>query len=145
MFPRLPKLTFATDLQWRRRFARAADDLAGDLAHGNWPQPTCTAEELALHLAIDDAGDSTDELDDTVADPHSTLPVHRDDYDFGACTDMFFQDTDVLMLYSSRFVGIEDPDGDANRRLGVGDLRAQFWFEPFGNITARDPHRGFRH
>ncbi|MFD4660985.1 hypothetical protein ACFWP2_35815 [Kitasatospora sp. NPDC058444] len=54
------------------------------------------------------------------------------------------EDTDVLMLYSSRFDGIEDPDGDANRQLGVGDLRAQAWFEPFGNVTARDPHRGFR-
>ncbi|MFF2077457.1 hypothetical protein ACFVXG_22220 [Kitasatospora sp. NPDC058162] len=148
VFPRLPKLTFATDLQWRRRFARAADDLADDLERGHWPRPTCTAEELALHLAIDDAGDSADELgddsDSTGHGTHSTLPTHRDDYDFGACTDMFFQDTDVLMLYSSRFDGIEDPDGDANRQLGMGDLRAQAWFEPFGNVTARDPHRGFR-
>ncbi|MGW7441948.1 hypothetical protein [Kitasatospora sp. NPDC054795] len=144
VFPRLPKLTFATDLQRRRRFARAADDVA----RGRWPRPTCTAEELALYLAIDDASDSADELednpDDTVADAHSTLPVHRDDYDFGGCTDMFFQDTDVLMLYSARFDGIEDPDGDANRQLGVGDLRARAWFEPFGNVEARDPHRGFR-
>ncbi|GAA1988473.1 hypothetical protein [Kitasatospora viridis] len=148
VFSRLPKLTFATDLQWRRRFARAADDLADDLERGHWPRPTCTAEELALHLAIADAGESADELGDdsdgTEHGTHSTLPTHRDDYDFGACTDMFFQDTDVLMLYSSRFDGIEDPDDDANRQLGVGDLRAQAWFEPFGNITARDPHRGFR-
>ncbi|MFJ2805078.1 hypothetical protein [Kitasatospora sp. NPDC087271] len=145
VFPRLPKLTFATDLQWRRRFARAADDLADDLVHGRWPRPTCTAEELALHLAIADAGDSADEIEGDPDDTeHSTLPVHRDDYDFDACTDMFFQDTDVLMLYSARFDGIEDPDGDANRQLGVGDLRAQAWFEPFGNVKVRDPHRGFR-
>ncbi|MFB8170325.1 hypothetical protein [Kitasatospora purpeofusca] len=149
VFPRLPKLTFATDLQWRRRFARAVDDLADDLEHGRWPRPTCTAEELALHLAIDDARDRADELGDdsdgTGDGTHSALPTHRDDYDFDACTDMFFQDTDVLMLYSgARFDGIEDPDGDANRRLGVGDLRAQAWFEPSGNVKARDPHRGFR-
>ncbi|MFD7907484.1 hypothetical protein ACFV4G_35270, partial [Kitasatospora sp. NPDC059747] len=148
VFPRLPKLTFAIDLQWRRRFARAADDLADDLERGHWPRPTCTAEELALHLAIADAGESADELgedsDGTRHGTHNMLPVHRDDYDFDACTDMFFQDTDVLMLFSSRFDGIEDPDGDANRQLGVGDLRAQAWFEPFGNVTARDPRRGFR-
>ncbi|MFE4357733.1 MULTISPECIES: hypothetical protein [unclassified Kitasatospora] len=48
------------------------------------------------------------------------------------------------MLYSSRFDGIGDPDGDANRQPGVGDLRAGAWFEPFGNVTARAPHRGFR-
>jgi len=98
----------------------------------------------ALHLALDDAGSRCGELAADKSSGHAELPVHRDDYDFSACTDMFFQDTDVLMLYSSRFDGIEDPDGDANRQLGVGDLRAQAWFEPFGNVTARDPHRGFR-
>ncbi|MEU7038260.1 hypothetical protein ABZ958_31945 [Streptomyces sp. NPDC046237] len=35
--------------------ARAFDDLAGHLAKGNWPNPTCTAEKMALHLAIEDA------------------------------------------------------------------------------------------
>ncbi|MFF3601686.1 hypothetical protein [Kitasatospora indigofera] len=144
VFARMPKLTFAADLQWRRRFARAADDLADDLEHGRWPQPTCTAEELALHLALDDAGDQVDELGATEADAHVALPTHRDDYDFDACTDMFFQDTDVLMLYNPRFDGIEDPDGDTNRQLRMGDLRAAAWFEPFGNTNTRDPHRGFR-
>ncbi|MFI9276164.1 hypothetical protein ACIGXM_36615 [Kitasatospora sp. NPDC052896] len=144
VFARLPKLTFGADLQWRRRFARAADDLADDLEHGNWPQPTCTGEELALHLALDDARDRVDELGDTEADTHHGLPTHRDDYEFDACTDMFFQDTDVLMLYDRRFDGIGDPDDDTNRQLGVGDLRAPAWFEPFGNVKTRDPHRGFR-
>lgn len=44
-------------LQWRRRFARAADDLASDLERGQWPEPTCTAEGLVLHLSIRDAAD----------------------------------------------------------------------------------------
>ncbi|WP_380280460.1 hypothetical protein [Kitasatospora purpeofusca] len=144
VFARMPKLTFAADLQWRRRFARAADDLADDLEHGRWPQPTCTAEELALHFALDDARDLHDELGETDDPDHTALPVHRDDYDFDACTDMFFQDTDVLMLYNARFDGIEDPDGETNQQIGMGDLRAAAWFNPFGNVKTRDPHRGFR-
>ncbi|MFE7194353.1 hypothetical protein [Kitasatospora sp. NPDC057541] len=144
VFARMPKLTFAADLQWRRRFARAADDLADDLEHGRWPQPTCTAEELALHFALEDARDLREELGDTDDADHAALPVHRDDYDFDACTDMFFQDTDVLMLYDARFDGIEDPDGETNRQIGMGDLRAEAWFDPFGDVQTRDPHRGFR-
>ncbi|MFI6345195.1 hypothetical protein [Streptomyces sp. NPDC050560] len=60
------------------------------------------------------------------------------------CSEVFFQDTDVLMLYNSRFDGIEDPDGDANQLMAIGDLRGAVWFEPFLNVQARDPHRGFR-
>lgn len=142
VFAYLPKLTFAADFQWRRRFARAADDLAGDLERGQWPEPTCTAEELALHLAIRDAGDRGDEGD--AAGDHGRLPTHRGDYDFDMCSEVFFQDTDVLMLYNARLDGIEDPDGETNQHMGIGDLRAAAWFEPFLNVHARDPHRGFR-
>lgn len=142
VFACLPKLTFAADLQWRRRFARAADDLASDLERGQWPEPTCTAEELVLHLAIRDAVDR--EVEGGAAGDHGRLPSHRDDYDFGMCSEVFFQDTDVLMLYNARFDGIEDPDGETNQHMGIGDLRAAAWFEPFLNVQARDPHRGFR-
>lgn len=75
---------------------------------------------------------------------HGTLPEHRDAYDWDACSDLFFQDHDVLMLFDSRLDGIEDPDGDVNQRLGMGDLRTAAWFEPFGYPDARDPGRGFR-
>ncbi|MEV7124038.1 hypothetical protein [Kitasatospora griseola] len=142
LFARLPKPTFAMDHQWRRRFARAVDDLTDDLEHGRWPQPTCTAEEMALHLALDDAGSRCGELAADKSSGHAELPVHRDDYDFSACTDMFFQDTDVLMLYSSRYAGIEGPD--TNQWSGPGELRPAVWFEPFDNVDARDPRRGFR-
>ncbi|MEU4117768.1 hypothetical protein AB0F71_25145 [Kitasatospora sp. NPDC028055] len=143
-FARLPKLTHGCDLQWRRRMARALDDLTDDLEHGRWPEPTCTAEELALHLALREAPSYLDEVEDNEESLHRKLPVHDDDYDFDTCKDLFFQDADVLMLYSPRFDGIEDPDDDANRRLGIGDLRPAAWFESFDNVEARDPHRGFR-
>lgn len=143
VFTRLPALTWSAGRTWRRRMARAFDDLSDDLEHGQWPQPSCTAEEMALHLAIEDAPSYLDDID-TRDTAHSHLPEHRDDYDWNACSDLFFQDHDVLMLFDARLDGIEDPDGDVNQRLGMGDLRAEAWFEPFGYPPARDPKRGFR-
>ena len=55
LFDRYPRLTWSRDTAWRRRAARAYDDLAADLAAGDWPLPTCPAEELALHLILEDA------------------------------------------------------------------------------------------
>ncbi|WP_430379161.1 hypothetical protein [Streptomyces sp. B1-3] len=143
LFTRLPSLTWSADRNWRRRMARAFDDLTDDLEHGRWPRPTCTAEEMALHLAIEDAPGCLDDID-TRNTAHGTLPEHRDDYDWDACSDLFFQDHDVLMLLDARLDGIEDPDGEVNQRLGMGDLRTAAWFEPFAHPDARDPGRGFR-
>ncbi|MFJ9523045.1 hypothetical protein ACIRPK_32960 [Kitasatospora sp. NPDC101801] len=144
VFARMPKPTFAMDHQWRRRFARAVDDLTDELEHGHWPRPACVAEELALHLALDDASSRCGELAADESSGHAELPVHRDDYDFGTCADIFFQDTDVLMLYSSRYNDIEGSGTDADQWLGPGELRPAVWFEPFNNVKARDPQRGFR-
>ncbi|MEU3902165.1 hypothetical protein [Streptomyces sp. NPDC045251] len=52
--------------------------------------------------------------------------------------------TGVLMLFHSRFTGIEDPDHPANQFMGVGDLREAVWFDAFDNRSIRDPRRGFR-
>jgi hypothetical protein len=143
VFTRLPALTFGAKRRWRRKMARAFGDLARDIESGSWPQPTCTAEEMALHLAIRDAPTYLEDVEDRDVD-HTRLPAHRDDYDWGACSTMFFQDHDVLMLFDARLDGIEDPDGSANQHLGAGDLRAAAWFEPFGNTPVRDADRGFR-
>ena len=143
LFTRLPSLTWSAGRDWRRRMARAFDDLIDDLEDGRLPQPTCIAEEMALHLAIEDAPSYLDDID--TRDPeHSEMPEHRDDYDWDACSDLLFQDHDVLMLFDARLDGIEDSNGDVNQRLGVGDLRPAAWFEPFGHPPVRDPERGFR-
>lgn len=143
IFGRLPRVSWGQDLQWRRQFARAFDDLASDIASGHWPTPRCTAEELALNLAITDAPAAFDLPD--VVDPFlNGLPEHPDDFDWAVCGDVLFQDSDVLMLYNPANDGIEDPDSDINRELGAGDLRPSAWFKPFQDAEPRDPHRGFR-
>ncbi|MEU1502596.1 hypothetical protein [Streptomyces sp. NPDC005732] len=142
VFNRLPPLTWAADHRWRRRMARAFDDLADDLDKGRWPDPTCTAEEMALHLAIEDA--PTYLVDRIPGDEHHSLPQHEDDYSWDMCSELLFQDHDVLMLFNDSLSEIEDPDSPANQRLGMGDLRSAAWFSPFNASGARDPRRGFR-
>lgn len=142
VFDRLPPLTWTADHRWRRRMARAFDDLAADLTQGKWPEPTSTAEEMALHLAIEDAPTQLEDRSQT--DAHHTLPEHGDDYSWGGCSDLLFQDHDVLMLFDPKLGGIEDPEDPANQSMGMGDLRAAAWFAPFGSHSVRDPQRGFR-
>ncbi len=144
LFDRLPRITWNQDSGWRRQVARACDDLAGDLARGDWPTPRNNAEEIVLHLAIEGAPDYLEEGEDAGDEEHDALPRHGDDYDWGMCSEVLFQDHDVLMLYDESLDGIEDPGSDANAYLRMGDMRPAAWFEYFKNVEPRDPSRGFR-
>jgi hypothetical protein len=55
LFDRYLRMTWGQDAVWRRQAARAYDDLASDLENGGWPLPTCPAEEMALHMILEDA------------------------------------------------------------------------------------------
>jgi hypothetical protein len=143
VFDRLPRLTWTQDAHWRRRFARACDDLVTDLEKGEVPEPRSNAEEMALHLAIRDAPRWLEVADENEG-PHNQLPEHRDDYDWDLYSEMLFQDHDVLMLFNEGLDGIEDPGDPLNREAGMGDLRPAAWFEFFNNVEPRDPNRVFR-
>lgn len=137
VFDELPRITWRQNADWRLRFAQAARDLALDLDHGQWPLPTCTAEEVALNLALDEAQAVRElaEIDDKYArEVIGDLPEHPRDYDWEACSEDLYQDTDFLFLYNNATDGIEDPDTDENKHLGIGDLRAANWFETFLNM-----------
>jgi hypothetical protein len=144
LFDRLPRVTWKMDAEWRRQFGRTCEDLAEDLAAGDWPRPRCTAEEMAMHLAIQDAPTYLEMWQDGGDKRHASLPEHRNDYDWHMCSQVLFEDHDVLMLYDASLDGFEDPGGDVNREYGVGDLRAVAWFKPFAHLDPRDPSRGFR-
>ena len=143
-FDRLPRITWNQDWGWRRQVARVCDDLAGDLARGDWPTPRNNAEEIVLHLAIEGAPDYLEEGEDAGDEERDTLPRHGDDYDWEMCSEVLFQDHDVLMLYDESLDGIEDPGSDANIYLRMGDMRPTAWFEYFKNVEPRHPGRGFR-
>jgi hypothetical protein len=143
-FDRLPRITWGMDAEWRRQVGRACEDLARDLAVGDWPQPRCTAEEMAMHLAIKEAPAYLEIWQEARDERHEALPKHRDDYDWGMCSELLFEDHDVLMLYDASLDGFEDPGDDLNRENGVGDLRPAAWFKFFTHLEPRDPDRGFR-
>jgi len=75
---------FAGQDEWfLRRYARAFDDLNADLEVGRHPTPTCTAEDVALDLAIQDAERIHHDEAELVTDLESELPGSRYDYDWG--------------------------------------------------------------
>ena len=73
---------------------------------------------------------------------HAALPTHRDDYDFDACSDFFFQDHDVLWLHDSKYNSGE-ADGAGSSAVPPA-LHPDNWFEDFLNVPARSAERGHR-
>lgn len=143
IFDEYPPITYRQRAVWRRQAARAFDDLAGDLAEGEWPRPTCAGEEMALRLMIRYANAAV--KDDWVGlEKYPNLPVHKDDFDWEMAFECLFQDTDILSLFDQELDGIEDPDSDLNEFLGMGDYRPEAWFETFNNMEPRDGCRPFR-
>ncbi|GHE51143.1 hypothetical protein [Streptomyces capitiformicae] len=145
LFGALPPVTLRQDATWRRHMARTFDDLAADLSSEAEFEPRCTGEEMALHLGIARARHLTHNQPRRVRDSVENLPEHRRDFDWEACSDLLFQDHDVLMLFDNSLDGIEDGDSQVSQALGVINLAAQDWFDAFDPEQARDPARGFRH
>ena len=144
VFDRYPRITYGQDAVWRRQAARAYDDLSSDLEAGTWPTPRCLGEEMALHVMLEDAPDMVTDSWDVLADVVEALPEHPDDFDWEMCSEVFFQDHDVLTLFNEALDGIEDPNFEGNRWAGMGDMRPTAWFRPFNNVEPRDGRRPFR-
>ena len=144
-FALLPASTWGQSRSWRRRVLRALDDLNEDIALGHPPEPRCAAEEIALHFALQSASAMTIDEPELVAEFTQGIPEQQGDYDWSICSDLLFQDHDVLFLYDPNLQGLEHPDNPLNRHMRIGDLRPEGWFEEFGNVSPRDPTRGFAH
>ncbi|MFE1883705.1 tetratricopeptide repeat protein [Streptomyces diastatochromogenes] len=144
IFSDMPVITWRQDAQWRRQMARCFDDLAADIRAGRWPQPTCTGEEMALHIAIDHASSRVVDEPERVMEIVDGVPPHHDDWDWGLCIDVLLEDTDVLFLYEPWAQGIEDSDHYINQDMGLANLEAEDWFKPFYENRARARDRGFR-
>jgi hypothetical protein len=133
---RLPSVTWHQRTAWRRRIATSARALAADLADGRQPIPRCTAEEMILHLAIEDAeGDDGDPLA-APEYPWATV-AGPDDEEWEACRDLLFDDHDVLMLDEPAPDGIEELHGDTSISGRTGALRPEAWFDTFRNFEPR--------
>ncbi|MET8825996.1 hypothetical protein ABZX40_13065 [Streptomyces sp. NPDC004610] len=144
VFSEMPVITWRQDAEWRRRMARCFDDLAADIRAEEWPQPTCTGEEMALHIAIDHASSRVVDEPDVVTMITEKVPPHHDDWDWSLCISTLFEDTDVLFLFEPWNQGVEDPDSFIHQVMGLANLEAQDWFTPFYSDRGRPPERGFR-
>jgi hypothetical protein len=91
-FGSLPRVTWHQDGSWRRQMARAFDDLAAECSSNAEVEPRCTGEEMALHLGIARARELTRNRPRLVRDTVAHLPEDRGDCDWGACSDIRFQD-----------------------------------------------------
>ena len=134
LFDTNPRSTWAATLEWRRRAARAYDDLADDIDAGIWPLPRCTAEELALHTLLIRLMDWTSDRDafSTLWDELASLPTHPDDENWRGAWEHLSRNDDALGSYI-------DPAAQHPSMLA----RA-VWFEEFAGTAAREPARGFR-
>ncbi|WP_238935441.1 hypothetical protein [Saccharopolyspora spinosa] len=78
-------------------------NLSSDLQFGRHPPPTCTAEEIVLDLAIQDAERIHHDEDELVTDLEAELPASRSDYNCDALQDVLFQDKDDEGLLTTAF------------------------------------------
>ena len=97
-----------------------------------------------MHLAVRDAPGLLEMAEDAGNEEHEALPRHSDDYDWDGCSELLFEDHDILWLYNNRMDGVEDPDSELNQQYVVGDMRPASWFDWFGGSEPRDPARRFR-
>lgn len=142
VFDELPAVTWRLGSTWRSRFVQAAFDLAADLESGRRPLPRCTAEEMALHRALERAKEIVSDIslgEPLYADLAKHLPEDPLDYDWNVCIDVFLQDTDVLGLYSVR-VSDSQPFGSELFAQAL-QLHPVDWFTTFPNMTSRERGR----
>ena len=92
--------------------------VGGQLATTDSPTLRCLADEMALHIIIEQAGAWLE----TQGEP---------DEGWGLYEDCVFEDTDFELLYDPAWDGIEDRDSDVARREGMANLHPDDWFKPF--------------
>ena len=139
VWERLPRVTWRQDRHWRRQIACAAHNLVSDLESGRPPIPRSPAEEVCLHLVLEDAPGYVESLRENSDPDHEALPRSRNDYDWEGCAKTLSGPGAVLLLFDPANDGIEDPDTEANQTLGIGDLQPAAWFRPFSHVEPRPP------
>lgn len=112
------------------RFGVLADRLAAGEAN-ELELTTCTADEMALHLVIDNA-EALHGDDALAADWIESLPRRPGaDVDFFGVKDILFEDLDIDVLFNPALDGAEDPESDIYLTEGYASLHPRDWFKPF--------------
>ena len=99
---------------------------------------------MALRLMLAEAAEVDLNEDLRLARIVKSLPEHPDDADWDLADDALLQDHDLANLFRPALDGIEDPDNEINKEMGIGDYRPAAWFRWFLNVEPRDGRRPFR-
>ena len=121
----LPRMAWDLRTAWRHELARAYDDLADDVAAGEWPDARCGGEEWALYRVIL-RGDGQEGVDDADRQHPEAL---RQVYDY------LMEGEDLDEIFAATNGG-----GFLPRESSMHPRR---WFRPFTELPPRDPDRGF--
>jgi len=113
--------------RWVRSIGHRAG-LARVFAQDPWPGLACRAEEFALNAVLTQIRIEADTDENPIRDLDQTL---------AQVTDAAFDDIDFLFAFDPAADGIDDPDTDAGRFMGIGSLHPRHWFDPFND---RRPH-----
>lgn len=136
----LPRLAQdAADSAWMARFVLGFDAIAARLTQGRRDLSriaSCTGDEMALHLVIDEAECS---LAEGLLSAPDLLPedAERDD-DFEWARDVLFRDHDVLLLFDPALDGVDDPASELDQRFRFANLHPGRWFLPFADHVEVD-------
>ena len=117
-----PKFLYRYDGLFRRKFLVTLLTVGYKLALTEPPAHllSCTAEELALYVLIEEA--------------RGALMAQEISADFSEFEDKAFQDDmDIMILYDMSLDGIEDSPVD--EEMAFGNLQFDKWFEPFLNAS----------
>lgn len=130
----LPPVCQNSSAEFLTRFTQCFADYAKNLAEGKGVEPSCTGEELALHLMLDQLESELAEYEDVsdwigLDDCDELFPAHFLDGDISMLRDCLFEDHDVLMLYDMALDGLED--SEVTQTLGAVNLHPSKWFLPF--------------
>jgi hypothetical protein len=131
LFTALPEFTWRQAEPWRRDFVAGFDRLATRLAEGRVPLPATPAEEFALWLAIVQAALLIAVEPELVLRTVEDTPADDGDFDWRWCHTRLFRHSYVPLLSQAEFEDLHDPEHEANRRLHIGDYRAENWFRSF--------------
>jgi hypothetical protein len=105
------------------QWAGSVETVAHKLAAYPGTYLASTAEELAGYALIARCEALIDEREDELDDPDALRAK------FSETHDLAFEDHDVLLLFDSRFDGIED--SDIGEMMGMADLHVRDWFKSF--------------
>jgi hypothetical protein len=141
---KLPTDCDGQEQAFRLRFARALNDLAGDIEAGRAPLPRCTGERHALELMIDYAPQLLACVDDELHQLGIPVPDTTDEYDYHApYWDTVWSEFIIDGAeYSIPEAQAAEQDHDQPEPPPDGWTAPRFWFSPYGITTIRDASRG---